>query len=130
MSMELKRLADALRLEAERQFLPIFWQSSGSGFGFISRPLAGSSVVELDYDYAARSGEVPRWVCAVWRSGTAFDTDAANGKLAVIYCEASPPSMCDADALARIARFAIGCVRLAPAIELAAEGEIGNVKPE
>lgn len=128
--MELSKLAAALAAEAARQSLGIFWQASGSGFGFITRPLVGLTVVELDYDYAARSGEVPRWVCAVWRSGTAFDTDAENGKLAVIYCEAPSPSGCDDDALARIARFATGCVRLAPAVELTAEGEAGNVEPE
>lgn len=130
MSIEMNKLAAALNAEAARQSFAIFWQQSGAAFGFITRPLIGSTVVEFDYDGPARLGEVPRWVCSVWRSGVAFDTQAENGRLAVIYCEAPTPSMCDEGALARLARFATGCVRLAPSVEIVAEGEAGNVKPE
>lgn len=124
--------AAALDAETERQSIEDKWRASGSGFGFIHRAVAGLTLVELDYDYPAHLGDVPRWVAIVWRSATAFETDAENGKLAVIYCEApSPSGFAEADdALARLARFAVGSLRLAAAVELVAEGEAGQTKPE
>ena len=126
----LKELAAALAAEAEKQKLPVDWHTTGSGFGFLARPLTGCTVIELDYDYPAKLDDVPRWCVVVWRSGTAYETDATTGKLSVVYCESPSPSGLDEAGLARLARFAVGCVRLAPAVETVAEGEAGQVKPE
>ncbi len=120
---DLGAFAKAINSETDRQKIADHWQASGSGFGFIHRAVAGMSLVEVDYDYPAKLGDVPRWVAIVWRSATAFDTDAEGGKLAVIYCEAATPSGIDADGLARLARFAVGALRLASAVELVAEGQ-------
>lgn len=97
------------------------WTPSGSGFGFLHRPAAGMTIVELDYDYPAKVGSVPQWVAIVWRSAVAFETGAENGKAAVVFLEAPAPSALDARGLKRLAKFAVGCLRLAPGVEIVTE---------
>jgi len=132
MGIPRETLAAALNAETERQSIEDAWRPAGSGFGMIHRAVAGLTLVEFDYDYPAHLGDIPRWVAIVWRSATAFETDAENGKLAVIYCEAPSPSgfANNDDALPRLARFAVGSLRLAAAVELVCEGEAGQTKPE
>lgn len=121
MSIPLSVLAAALNAETAKQHFADLWQASGSGFGLFHRAIAGMTLVEVDYDYAAHSGDVPRWTATVWRSAIAFDLSADDGRLAVLYLEAPAPSGAGPDDLKRIARFAVGALRLATAVELLAE---------